>query len=248
VLSTQAGLGEVVTDVNRGAVGVDRCYCLAGVDIFADLTPADMATLAAGARIRRYAAGELLYSPQRMVEALFILKQGRVRVFRVSVGGRAFTTGIINPGTIFGEVVLTAQPRYDSYAEALDEAVVCMMSRDHVLHHLLSDPRIAARIAETLGRRLAEMERRLSDMALKSVHQRVAATLVTWAGDRLGRGAGADSVHVALTHDQLAALVGTSHPTAGKALGELADRGLIRLARGKVIILDVAGIVAEAGG
>ncbi len=167
--------------MSRGTVGFDRCYCLAEVDIFTDLAPAEMDTLAAGARMRTYAAGELLYAPQSLVEALFILKRGRVRVFRVTTDGRAFTTGIINPGTIFGEIVLTGQPIYDSYAEALDETVVCVMSRDHVLHQLLADPRIA----DTLGRRLAQMERRLSDMVLKSVHQRVAATLAAFAGDRL---------------------------------------------------------------
>ncbi len=233
--------------MSRGAAGFDRCYCLAEVDIFTDLAPAEMDTLAAGARMRTYAAGELLYVPQSLVEALFILKRGRVRVFRVTTDGRAFTTGIINPGTIFGEIVLTGQPIYDSYAEALDETVVCVMSRDHVLHQLLADPRIAARIADTLGRRLAQMERRLSDMVLKSVHQRVAATLAAFAGDRLRYCAGTPRVHVALTHDQLAALAGTRRATAAKVLGELANRGLIHLARGEVIILDVAGVAAEAG-
>jgi len=121
------------------------------------------------------------------------------------------------------------------------------MSRDHVRHQLLADPRIAARIAETLGRRLLETERRLSDMALKSVHQRVAATLATFASDRLRYSVSAPGVHVALTHDQLAALAGTRRATAAKAVGELADRGLIHLARGEVIILDVVGLAAEAG-
>ena len=233
--------------MNRGAAGFDRCYCLAEVDIFADLVPGEMHTLAAGARMRTYAEGELLYAPESLVEALFTLKRGRIRVFRVTADGRAFTAGIVNPGTIFGEIALTGQPRYDSYAEALDEVVVCVMSRDHVRHQLLADPRIAARIAETLGRRLLETERRLSDMALKSVHQRVAATLATFASDRLRYSVSAPGVHVALTHDQLAALAGTRRATAAKALGELANRGLIHLARGEVIILDVAGIAAEAG-
>ena len=231
--------------MNCGAAGFGRCHCLAEVDIFADLAPGETHNLAAGARMRTYAAGELLYSPQSLVEALFILMQGRVRVFRVTADGRTFTTGILNPGTIFGEIVLTGRPRYDSYAEALDGAVVCVMSRDHVLQ-LLSDPRIAARVAETLSRRLVETERRLSGMALKNVHQRVAATLATFASDSVRHGA--PGIHIALTHEQLAALAGTRSATAAKALGELADRGLIHLGRGEVIILDVAGLAAEAGG
>ena len=43
------------------------------------------------------------------------------------------------------------------------------MSRDCVLQHLLSDPPIAARIPETLGRRLAQMERRLSGTVFSTV-------------------------------------------------------------------------------
>jgi CRP/FNR family cyclic AMP-dependent transcriptional regulator len=233
--------------VNRSAAGFDCTCCLKEVDIFADLTPAELDTLAAVARLRTYTAGELLYAPRHQADALFVLKKGRVRVFRVTGNGRALTTAIISPGTIFGETVLLGQPMYDSYAQALDDAVVCVISRDRVLHHLLSDPRIAARIAETLSRRLVEMERRLSDTVFKSVHQRVAATLATFAGGRPQHTVGAAGVHVTLTHEQLAALVGTSRETASKVLGDLADRDLIRLARGRVTILDVAGIAAEAG-
>ena len=52
---------------------------------------------------------------------------------------------------------------------------------------------------------------------------------------------------VALTHEQIAALVGTSRENATKILGDFADRGLIRLGRGRITLLDVAHIVAEAG-
>lgn len=78
------------------------------------------------------------------MEALFILKQGRVRIFRVSADGRALTTAIINPGTIFGHMVPLGQHMYDNFAEALDEVVVCVLNRDCVGRYLLSDPRIAA--------------------------------------------------------------------------------------------------------
>jgi CRP/FNR family cyclic AMP-dependent transcriptional regulator len=143
--------------------------------------------------------------------------------------------------------VLLGQHMYDNYAEALDEAVVCVMNRSNVQQYLLSDPRIATRITEILGRRLVEMERRLCDSVFKSVPQRVAGTLATLAGQQRRLGVGPRTAQVALTHEQLAALVGTSRETATKVLGELADRGLIRLARGKITILDPARVSAEAG-
>ncbi len=233
--------------MERIAAGYDKTFCLAEVDIFTDLSPTEMDAIAAAAPMKTYAAGELLYSPQSPVEVLFILKAGRVRVFRIAVEGRALTTAVIIPGTIFGEMVLLGQHMYDNYAEALDETIVCVMGRDDVHRFLLSDPRIAARITAILGARLLEMERRLCDTVFKSVPQRVAATLATLAGQQRHLGVGPRSVQVALTHDQLAALVGTSRATATKVLGEFADRGLLRCGRGRIVLLDVDGLGAEAG-
>jgi CRP/FNR family cyclic AMP-dependent transcriptional regulator len=227
----------------------DRVWCLSEVDIFRDLSPTEMEAIAAAAPMKTYAAGEILYSPHSPVEALFILKSGRVRIFRVAADGRALTTAILNPGTIFGEMVLIGQRMYDNFAEALDEATVCVMSRADVHRFLLSDPRIAARITETLGSRLAEMERRLADTVFKTVPQRVATTLATLAGQQApsGRWWTGRAPQVALTHDQLAALVGTSRETTTKILGEYAGRGLIRLARGRITVPDPAALRRAAG-
>ncbi|ROO52032.1 CRP-like cAMP-binding protein [Micromonospora sp. Llam0] len=241
------GRREEAAHVERIAAGFDRTYCLSEVDIFTDLSATELDAIAAMTPMKTYAVGELLYSPHNPVETLFILKQGRVRIFRVAADGRALTTALITPGTIFGEMVLLGQHMYDNYAEALDEAVVCVLDRSCVQQHLLSDSCIATRITEILGQRLIEMERRLSDTVFKSVPQRVAGTLATLAGQQRRLGVGPRTAQVALTHEQLAALVGTSRETATKTLGELADRGLIRLGRGKITILDPVGVAAEAG-
>jgi CRP/FNR family transcriptional regulator, cyclic AMP receptor protein len=230
------GRREDDIEMERAADDPDRPWCMTEVDIFADLDEHEMDALAAAAPMRSYAAGTLVYSPHQPVEALFILKQGRIRIFRVSPDGRALTTAIIDPGTIFGEMVIVGQQMHDSFAEALDDVVVCVMSRGDVQRLLLADPRIAARISETLGRRLAELERRLSDAVFKSAAERVAGTLTVLATARHTRLSRTPQVQ--LTHEQIAALAGTSRETCTKVLDELADRGIISLGRGRVTILD----------
>ena len=133
--------------MERVAAHPERLWCLSEVDIFADLSDADMDALAAAAPMKSYPAGSLIYSPQQPIETLFILKRGRVRIFRVSPDGRALTTAILTPGTIFGEMVIVGQLMHDSFAEALDEVTVCVMSKTDVQKLLLADPRIAARIS-----------------------------------------------------------------------------------------------------
>ncbi len=52
---------------------------------------------------------------------------------------------------------------------------------------------------------------------------------------------------MALTHEQIAALAGTSRETTTKVLGDFAERGLIRLARGRITVLDPDRVRAETG-
>lgn len=237
------GRREDESQMDRATDHPERTWCMAEVDIFADLDEGEMDALAAAAPMKQFSAGSLIYSPHQPMETLFILKAGRVRIFRVSSDGRALTTAIISPGTIFGEMVLVGQQMHDSFAEALDDVAVCAMTRRDVQTLLLGDARIAARISETLGRRLAQVEQRLSDAIFKSVPERIAGTLLALASTRpLGR-----SVQVHLTHEQLAALAGTSRETTTKVLGELAQQGLITLGRGRVVILRPDGLEQLAG-
>jgi CRP-like cAMP-binding protein len=241
------GRREEAATVDRIASRDDKLWCLSEVDVFRDLSPAEMDRIGGLLPMKTYPAGALLYSPPNPVETLFILKAGRVRLFRVSTDGRVLTTSIITPGTIFGEMILLGQHMYDNYAEALDETIVCVVNRTCVQQHLLSDPRIAARIAEILGQRLLDMERRLSDSVFKSVPQRVAGMLLRLAAQPPRRALAPRGEQIRLTHEQVAALVGTARETATKVLGEFADRGLVRLGRGRITLLDRDGLTAEAG-
>ncbi len=240
------GRREEMADVERRGQAADDLFCMSEVELFADLSPEEMGRIAAAAPMVEFAVGEMLYSPPQPVERLFILKRGRVRIFRVSSGGRALTTAILTPGMIFGEMLVLGQQMHDNYAEALDDVAVCVMSHADVRRLLLSDARIAARISEILGHRVAQLERQLSDTVFKSVPQRIASTLCLLASEQpprlLARG-----ILVPLTHEQVAALSGTSRETATKVLGEYAERGLLRLGRGHLTIVDLNGLELEAG-
>jgi CRP-like cAMP-binding protein len=233
------GTREEDVDLERAAAkSDDRVWCMSEVDIFCDLDDTEMDAMAQAAPMKTYGPGDLIYTPHQPLETLFILKKGRIRIFRVSPDGRALTTAIIEPGTIFGEMVIVGQQMHDNFAEALDGVVVCVMTKADVQRLLLGDARIAARISEILGRRLGELEQRLSDTFFKSVPERIAGTLVTLASAHSSRALGRGT-QIKLTHEQVAALAGTSRETTTKILGEYADQGLVSLGRGRINLLDL---------
>lgn len=234
---------ESDADMERAA-SADKLWCMSEVDIFCDLNETEMGTLVAAAPMKTFDSGALIFTPHQPIETLFILKQGRVRIFRVSEDGRALTTAILEPGTIFGEMVIVGQVMHDSFAEALDPVTACVMNKADVRRLLLGDPRIAARIAETLGKRMSDLEQKLSDTVFKSVPERIASTLLTLSTEAGHRGRGAQ---VRLTHEQLAALTATSRETTTKVLGEYAEQGVISLGRGRITVLDAARLQRAAG-
>ncbi|WP_219413690.1 Crp/Fnr family transcriptional regulator [Pseudonocardia nigra] len=223
----------------------DDHYCLAEVALFRDLSRREMSAMAAAAPMRTVSAGQVVYDPGRPVSVLFIVKTGRFRLYRVLADGRTVTTAVPGPGAVFGEMDLLGMRMGGTWAEALEAGDLCLMSRADVRGMLLSDPRIATRIAEQLGARIAELEQRLTDVVGKSVVERTAHTLCALTGEAA---AGHEPEPVRLTHGQLAGLVGATRERTTTALGELADRGLVSLHRGKVRIRDRNRLAAVADG
>jgi CRP/FNR family cyclic AMP-dependent transcriptional regulator len=217
------------------------------VEIFQDLAPAEIEASGRRAPMRTVPAGTIFYTPADAGEVLFILKVGRVRLYRLSPDGKAFTMAIVESGTIFGEMAILGQGMHERHAEALAPYVLCLMSRADVQTLLLSDLRIALRIAETLGRRLLEAEQRLADFALKALPQRLATLLAALAERQPPRLFRPQQRELRLTHEQLADLVGTHRETATKVLNELRAAGLSELRRGRVLVLDLGALRAWGG-
>ena len=213
--------------------------CLNEVDLFADLSPAEIAAIDLMAPARMFKAGDLVFTQSQPVTALFILKAGRVRVFRVTEDGKALTMAILEPGAVFGEMLLVGQRMYDNYAEAIEDSAICQLSVAEVERFLLSDPRIAIRISRLLGEQVVRLEERLTDLALRPLVARVASTLLKLSEAAPPARFGHAPV-VKLTHEQLAGLLGATREATSKTMAEFAARNVIRQGRGRIIIQDTA--------
>jgi CRP-like cAMP-binding protein len=224
---------------------VDDHYCLSEVALFQDLSRREMADLSAAAPRRTVAVGQVVFDPTRPAEVLFIVKAGRFRLFRVVPDGRTVTTAVPGPGSVFGQMDLLGLRMGGTWAEALEAGDLCLMSRTDVQRLLLADRRISTRIAEQLGRRVLELEDRLTDLVSKSLVERTAHALCVMARPDKPS---AEPEAVRLTHSQLAGLVGATRERTTTALGVLAESGLVNLRRGRIRIVDFARLAAVADG
>ncbi len=211
---------------------------LRAADLFQDLSGAELATLEQRMARLTVEAGRVIYSPGDRSETLFLLKKGRVRLYRLSPEGKVLTTAIIEPPSLFGEMALIGQGMEDNFAEALEDCELYVLNRREVRDLLLTDPRVARRLLDLVGRRLTDTERRLEEFAFKSVPQRLASLLLQLNQGVTMPSGEAPALPAHYTHQQLAEMIGTYRETVTKVLNDFRRRGLIRTERGRIIVLD----------
>ena len=216
--------------------GGDKIGYLRMVDIFRDLSESEVQEIDRATTITTAHRGKILYMPEETGEVLFMLKEGRVQLYRISPEGKKLVIATIGPGTVFGEMAFIGQGMHNSFAEALEECVLLIMSRTDVERMLVTKPQVALRIFEVLGRRLKEAETRLAEIAFKSIPARLASLLLQLAEEQ-----GTDAI-TGLTHQSLGEQIGTYRETTTQTLNTFKSAGLIDIGRKKITILDRDGL------
>jgi CRP/FNR family cyclic AMP-dependent transcriptional regulator len=220
----------------------DKIGYLQMVDIFQDLTDAEIEEIDRATTVTTCRRGKILYMPEDTSEVLFLLKQGRVQLYRISPDGKKLMIATAGPGTVFGEMTLIGQGMHNTFAEAIEDCVLCVMSRDDVERLLVTKPKVALRIFETLGNRLREAEARLEEIAFKGIPARLASLLLQLAEEQ-----GSDTV-TGLTHQDLGEQIGTYRETTTQTLNTFKAEQLIDIGRKRITILDQEGLrrIAES--
>jgi len=211
---------------------------LSAMAIFRDLSRDELMEIERATTMITCPAGRIFYIPGETGEVLFLLKKGRVQIYCLSPEGHKLTIKILEPLTFFGEMALLGQRMYRTFAEALEDCVICVMSRQDVFRLLLSKPSVASRICEELAGRLMEREKQLEEMAFKSVPARLAALLLGLA-DETGEVSG-------YSHQALAELLGVYRETVTSTLDAFKARGAIEIGRKRIRLVDRKALAAIA--
>lgn len=214
----------------------DKLRYLSELTVFQDLSPREMEELNRVTTMSSVPKGRVFYRPEEPSEVLFILREGRVQLYRISPEGKKLVISTLGPHTLFGEMALLGAKMHNTFAEAVEDSDIVVMSRADLERLILSKPQVAVRILEVTGKRLREAEERLENMAFKGIPARLATLLLRLADEQSGTQGNGDIV--GLTHQDLAESVGTYRETATQVLNDLKTDGLIEIGRKRITILD----------
>lgn len=179
----------------------------------------------------RLDADQFVFRPGDTCESFLILIEGDIRVQLISEDGKEVTLYRIGPG---GSCVLTTSCLFSSEnypAEAIAETDVKALafSRDVFERTVEISAPFRRFVFDGFSQRLAKVIARMEELAFTSIDYRLANTLV----DLHERG------QTKVTHNDLAVELGTAREVVSRHLKRMEKRGLIRLARGQITVLDL---------
>ena len=242
-LRGQARVEPAETAASLARYGPDhKIRHLSLIDILRDLEKPMLEWLADHTTMITARRGQLIYTPGETREALFLLKAGSVRLYRLTPDGKKLVLSTLAPHTVFGDMPLAGQQMYGAYAEAVSDCMICVIGRADLENLIAAKPMVAIRLLETIGQRLVEAEGVIEDFAFKGVPGRLATLLIRLSGTD-----GMNEVR-GHSHQDLAEMIGSYRETVTVTLDDFKRRGLVSVGRRHIQILDRHGLERLAGG
>ena len=206
---------------------------LTTVPLFAGIDPTELAQLADVTREKQYPKGSVIVFEDDPGDALFIVREGRVKVVLVSEDGREVILGVLGVGEHFGELSLIDEQPRSAHVIAMEDATLLVLRRDDFKRRVEQTPQLAWALLVELSRRLRRADGKIGGLVLLDVPGRIARLLLDAASD-----AGTDTIEKPLTHQTIAQMIGASRETVSRAMSEFQEGGLITVARRRITVAN----------
>jgi CRP-like cAMP-binding protein len=171
---------------------------------------------------------------------MYVIRDGQVKVTKLSGDGREKILELLGPGDFFGEMSLLDNAVRSASVKSLTETRIMALSRSDFLKELRRNPDLAMAVIQELTHRVRQMDEQASSLSFQRVKERARGLLVRLArNDCAQHGRRATP---ALTHQQIADMIGTSRETVTRVVKELKGSGwLSQESKRYVIPSDAVG-------
>jgi CRP/FNR family transcriptional regulator len=181
---------------------------------------------------RAYDKNAIIFLEGEPCHGLYIVREGCVKIYKVSVEGREQILHYMSAGESFNEVAVFDGGPNPANVSAVEPTTVWIVPSAAVADLIERRPEVARAVIQNLGTRLRHLVGLVEDLSLRQVSARLAKLLLeVEAGQER-----------ALTQQEMAARLGTVREMIGRSLRQLEMRGLIQVEHGKIVIVDREGL------
>jgi CRP-like cAMP-binding protein len=199
--------------------GKEALESLRAIPLFSQVSDADLELIASLLIERRYARNTTIVEEGLPGDYMYVIREGRVKVTKLSDEGREKILNFLDEGGFFGEMALLDRAPRIASVKTLKPVRLLALSRTDFLNALRTSPDLAMAVIQELVRRLREVDEQASSLSFQRVKERTKGLL-----RRLAQESPDDPERrttAALTHQQIADMIGTSRETVTRVVKEL---------------------------
>lgn len=224
----------------------DKLKAFGATQLFGAVPEAALRELASKTRERRLTRGEVLFSAGDEAEGLFVVVSGTMRAYRQTREGREQTMHVESAGATLAEVPVFDGGPCPSTVQAEENSVVMFVPKQAIRRFLMKNPEAALAAMAVLARRLRSVSGLAEQLALTGVAQRLAAMLAEEATTQAGDLKDGVSFSLPLSHQSIAARLGSVREVITRQLHRLIDDKVIAFRGHRVVVLDAATLRSRA--
>ena len=206
-----------------------KLWYLKNINLFHGLSDGKMQMIEQRTVMREVPRREVLYLPGDAGDRVYLLKRGVVKISAIQEDGREVLLALLRKGEVFGEEAVLDQGPRDHMAEAYEDALICIITKQDFMEMLRTHPDMVFKVTKLIGLRLKTFRMRVENLLFKGAAQRLAYTLLELARDHGQPDAQGVLVPLRLSQQDLANLIGVTRESVNLALSELRREGLVVL-------------------
>lgn len=204
--------------------------------LFEDVPAGDVARNEQLFTMKTFARKASIFDQSDPARSVYMIKQGAVRIARLTADGKEVTVAVLGAGDIFGEESLFAAGARTTFAIALEDTLLCQARAEDLFALLQVEPQLALNVAKVVSDRLVEMTATVEDLAYAQVSDRLMHLLRRLALEHGRPVEGGVEITVRLTHADIASLVGSTRETVSLELARLIRAGRLKQ-KGQALIV-----------
>ncbi|MFY7667277.1 MAG: Crp/Fnr family transcriptional regulator [Crocinitomicaceae bacterium] len=191
-------------------------------------------------RCNYFKKNQSLFLEASYPRGVYCINQGRIKIFKRGDEGKEQIIHIAKAGELVGFRAMFSGEPYNVAAETLEESNICFIGKDEFLSMMDSNPTLRNGIIKELSKELADRAEFITNMAQKSVRERLAFALILLMNVY-------DEEPINLTREDMANFVGTATETLIRLLKDFKEEGLIEVQTRKMVVLDAKKLMDIAG-
>ncbi|MGM0436846.1 MAG: Crp/Fnr family transcriptional regulator [Bacillota bacterium] len=207
--------------------------------LFSELNNRQLTEISELIKTKTYPAGYTLFQEGDRGERVFFLKKGKVKVMKTKMDGSVQILEILQPGDVFGEVVLFGIGKYPASARTLEDIKVDFLYKDDFKTYFNKNPQIGWGMLKVMAQKLAKAQHRIENLGLRNTKGRIARLIMDMIKDF---GNKQDEFILDISQKDLANFIGTSRETVSRTLSEFRKNNLVEMTDSKLIVKDLEGL------